>query len=78
MTLPTSFKGTTTSWVERRQQKIIKKKRNFSVRSIVYRISDMQGPLFNDMSSFFPSEIDDAIQYINLGYGAQDPKIVIL
>ena len=30
------------------------------------------------MSSFFPCEIDDAIQYINLGYGAQAPKIVIL
>ena len=26
------------------------------------------------MSSFFPCEIDDAIQYINLGYGAQAPK----
>ena len=33
---------------------------------------------FDDMSSFFPYEIDDAIQYINLGYGAQAPKIVIL
>ena len=33
---------------------------------------------FNDMSSFFPCEIDDAVQYINLGYGAQAPKIVIL
>jgi hypothetical protein len=30
------------------------------------------------MSSFFPYEIDDAIQYINLGYGVQAPKIVIL
>jgi hypothetical protein len=29
-----------------------------------------QGPDFDDMSSFFPYEIDDAIQYINLGYGA--------
>ena len=37
-----------------------------------------QGPDFDDMSSFFPYEIDDAIQYINLGYGAQAPKIVIL
>ena len=37
-----------------------------------------QGPDFDDMSSFFPCEIDDAIQYINLGYGAQAPKIVIL
>ena len=35
-----------------------------------------QGPDFDDMSSFFPCEIDDAIQY--LGYGAQAPKIVIL
>ena len=37
-----------------------------------------QGPDFDDMSSFFPSEINDAIKYINLGYGAQAPKIVIL
>ena len=37
-----------------------------------------QGPDFDDKSSFFPCEIDDAIQYINLGYGAQTPKIVIL
>jgi hypothetical protein len=37
-----------------------------------------QGPDFDDMSSFFPCKIDDAIQYINLGYGAQAPKIVIL
>ena len=37
-----------------------------------------QGPDFDDMSSFFPCEIGDAIQYINLGYGAQTPKIVIL
>ena len=33
-----------------------------------------QGPDF-EMSSFFPCEADDAIQYINLGYGAQAPKI---
>ena len=39
---------------------------------------DNQGPDFDDMSSFFPYEIDDAIQYINHGYGAQVPKIVIL
>ena len=32
------------------------------------------GPDFDDMSSFFPCEIDDAIQYINLGYGVQAPK----
>ena len=37
-----------------------------------------QGPDFDVMSSFFPCEIDDAIQYINLGYGSQAPKIVIL
>ena len=36
-----------------------------------------QSPIFDDMSSFFPCEIDDAIQYINLGYGAQDRKIII-
>ena len=30
------------------------------------------------MSSFFPGEIGDAIQYTNFGYGAQVPKIVIL
>ena len=36
-----------------------------------------QGPDFHGMASFFPCEIDDAIQYINLGYGAQAPKIVI-
>ena len=29
---------------------------------------DNQGPNFDDMSSFFPCEIDDAVQYINLGY----------
>jgi len=40
--------------------------------------SDHQGPDFDDMSSFFPWEIDDAIQYINIWYGAQAPKIVIL
>ena len=44
------------------------------VRFLVHK----QGPDFDDMSSFFPCEIDDAIQYINLGYGAQAPKIVIL
>ena len=37
-----------------------------------------QGPDFDDMSSLLLCEIDDAIQYINLGYGAQAPKIVIL
>ena len=37
-----------------------------------------QGPDFDDISCFFPCEIDDAIQYINLVYGAQALKIVIL
>ena len=37
-----------------------------------------QGPDFDNMFSFFPCEIDDAIQYINLGYGAQAPNIAIL
>ena len=36
------------------------------------------GTDFDDMLSFFPCEIDDAIQYINLGCGAQAPKIVTL
>ena len=36
--------------------------------------SHYQGPDFDEMSFFFPSEIDDAIQYINLGYGAQVSK----
>ena len=40
--------------------------------------SNVQGPDFDDMSFFFPWEIDDAIQYINLEYRAQAPKIVIL
>ena len=40
--------------------------------------SNNQGPDFDHKSSFFSCEIDDAIQYINLGYGAQAPKIVIL
>ena len=39
---------------------------------------NQQGPDFDDKSSFFPCEIQDAIQYINHGYGAQAPKIVIL
>ena len=29
--------------------------------------ADNQSPDFDDMSSFFPCEIGDAIQYINLG-----------
>ena len=39
---------------------------------------DDQGVDFDDMSSFFPCKIGDAIEYINLGYGAQAPKILIL
>ena len=42
------------------------------------RVCYNQGPDFDDMSSCYPCEIDDAIQYINLEYGAQAPKIVIL
>ena len=38
-------------------------------------VTDDHGPDFDDMSSFFPCEIDDGIQYIHLGYGAQAPKI---
>ena len=41
-------------------------------------IFNQQGPDFDDMLSFFPCEVDDAIQYINLGYGMQAPKLVIL
>ena len=37
-----------------------------------------QGPDCDDMSSFFPCEIYDAIQYINPGSGEQTPKMVIL
>ena len=45
---------------------------------ILVSYADHQGLDFDDMSSFFPYKIDDAIQYINLGYGAQATKIVIL
>ena len=41
-------------------------------------VSYQQGLDFHDMSSSFPCEIDNLIQYINLGYGAQAPKIVSL
>ena len=34
-------------------------------------VSNYHGPDFDYMPSFFPCEIDDATQYINLGYGAQ-------
>ena len=49
-------------------------------RKIIYYyaiklIANNQGSDFDDMSSFFPCEIDDAIQYVNLGYAAQAPKI---
>ena len=44
----------------------------------LYNIYNMQGPDFDDMASFFLYEVDDAIQYINLRYEAQAPKIVIL
>ena len=44
----------------------------------VLLVSNDKGPDFDDMSSFFPCEIDYAIKYINLGYGAQAPKIIIL
>ena len=40
--------------------------------------NNKQGPDFDDMSYFSPWELDDAIQYVNLGYGAQAPKILIL
>ena len=40
--------------------------------------SNYQGPDFDDKSPFFPSEIDDVIQYINLGYWVQAPKIINL
>ena len=40
-------------------------------KHVLWIYVDDQGPDFDDMSSFFPCEIDDAIQYINLGYGAQ-------
>ena len=42
------------------------------------RNANDQGPDFDGMPSFFPCKIDDAIQYINLGYGAHAQKIDIL
>ena len=33
-----------------------------------YVVSDHQGLDFDDMSSFFPCKIGNAIQHINLGY----------
>ena len=47
-------------------------------RGWAWRELHNQGPDFDDKLSFFPCEIDDAIQYINLGYVAQASKIVIL
>ena len=44
------------------------------IRSII--ICNQKGPDFDDKSSFFPCKVDDAIQYINLGYGEHAPKIV--
>ena len=38
----------------------------------------IQDPDFDDMSSFVACEIDDAIQYIYLRYGAQAPITVTL
>ena len=49
-----------------------------AAKAIWNTVSNNQGPDFDDMSSFFPCEIDNAIQHINLGYGAQTPKIIIL
>ena len=40
-------------------------------------MDDNHGLDFDDMSSLFPCEINNAIQYINLGYVAQAPKIMI-
>ena len=53
----------------------------FSIKTkllCIYILCNNQFPDFDDMPSFFPCEIDDAIQYINLGYEEQAPKIVIL
>ena len=43
------------------------------LREIYYE----QGPDFDDMSSFFPCEIDDAVQYINLGYGSKNSYLIV-
>ena len=42
----------------------------------IHTVTHHQGLDFDDMSSFFPCDIYDAIQYINIAYGAQAPKIV--
>ena len=49
---------------------------NFVLPSVKNHFNDDQGLDFDDIS-FFPCEIDDAIQYINLGYGAQAPKFIL-
>ena len=54
------------------------KQMQIHTRIIYSNVHYNQGPDFDDMSSFFSCEIDDVIQYTNLGYGAQAPKIVIL
>ena len=41
------------------------------------KVGDNQGPDIDD-AIFFPCEIDNAMHYINLGYGVQAPKMVIL
>ena len=46
---------------------------NYTCRlfGLMVTVSNNQGPDFDEMSSFFPCEINDAIQYINLGYETQ-------
>ena len=44
---------------------------------IEFLLCYQQGPDFDDMSSFFPCEIDNSIQFINLGYGAQAPYCIV-
>ena len=52
-------------------------KEPFNITYLEIFIINNQGPDF-DMSSFFPCQIHDGIQYIHLGYGVKAPKIVIL
>jgi hypothetical protein len=49
-----------------------------TARTFLLKLIYDQGSDSDDMSSFFSCEIDDVIQYINLGYGAEAPKIIIL
>ena len=51
---------------------------DFKIYNANFVLCYKQSPDFDDMTSFFPCKIDDAIQYINLGYGVQAPKIVII